>query len=110
MARLPQSHAGPPAGRNFDFFLIFQKCPKKAPQGPRGPGALFSVIFRIFLPYFWAPQGPLGAPWGGPGGPLGPPIFLILGCFPIRWLSVAICLGFKDAVPIGGPYVALLTL
>ena len=62
-------------GRDFGFFLIFQKCPKNAPQGPRGPGALFSAISPNFCPIF----GPPWAPLGGPGGALGPPYFPYLG-------------------------------
>ena len=62
----------PHRGQNFDFFFLFfvRKCPKNAPQGPRGPGAIFSAIFRLFL----GPRGALGAPpggrWGCPGAPL----------------------------------------
>ena len=58
-----------PGGRNFDIFLIFQKCRKKGPGGPGGPwgalggpggalGALFSPIFPLIFPPFpplWGP-------------------------------------------------------
>ena len=63
-------------GRNFDIFLIFQKCPKNAPQGPGGPwgsmGLYFSPIFGSLGP-------PLGGPWGGPVAPL----------FSLSWAAVA---------------------
>ena len=65
-------------GRIFDIFLIFQKCPKNAPQGPGGPGALFSAYFRLFL----GPWGALGAPPGGAlGGPWAP-------LFSLSWAAV----------------------
>ena len=69
--------AGRPAGRNFDFFLVSPKWPKKVPQGPRGP---WGALGALFCP-IWAP--PWGGPWGGPGGALGPPyfpLFALKGC------------------------------
>ena len=65
--------AGRPVFFNlFDFFFH----PKLLGMGPQGPGGPWGHIFRYF-PLF------LG-PWASP------PIFIILGCFPIRWLSAAI--------------------
>ena len=44
-------------GQNFDFFLIFQKCPKNASQGPRGPWGAWGHYFPLFSPIF-GPQDP----------------------------------------------------
>ena len=67
--------AGWPAGisgRNFDFLFFFRNGLKWPPRALGGPGA----VFLLFSAYFWAPQGPLRGPWGGPGPPLFLPIFL----------------------------------